>query len=57
MGKGTGEMVGGRNHCFMVRSFDFIGTTAALWKDIRVTSERHLRYYIVGGQNIYLVII
>ena len=34
-----------------VRSFDFIlGTTAALWKDIRSTSERHLRY-IVGGQK------
>ena len=50
MGKGNWEMVGGRS-CFMVRSFDFIGTTAALRKDIRFTSERHLRY-IVGGQKI-----
>ena len=41
-------MVGGRYHCIMVRSFDFIlGATAALWKDIRFISERHLRY-IVG---------
>ena len=51
IGKRNGEMVGGRYHCFMVRPFDFIGTTAALWKDIRFTSERHLRY-IVGGQKI-----
>ena len=50
MGKGNGQMVGGIYHCIMVRSLDFIlGTTAALWKDIRFTSERHLRY-IVGGQ-------
>ena len=49
-------MVGGKYHCFMVRSFDFIdrstiNTAASSWKDIRFTSERHLRY-IVGGQNI-----
>ena len=52
VGKGNGQMVGGRYHCSMVRSFDFIlGTTAAAsWKDIRFTSERHLRY-IVGGQK------
>ena len=46
-------MVGGRYHCIMVRSlFDsMLGTTAdLLWKDIRFTSERHLRY-IVGGQK------
>ena len=45
VGKGNGEMVGGRYHCFVVRSFDFIGTAvaaAALWKDTRITSERHL---------------
>ena len=29
--------------------FDFVDTTA-LWKDIRFTSERHLRY-VVGGQK------
>ena len=29
--------------------FDFVDT-AALWKDTRFTSERHLRY-IVGGQT------
>ena len=34
--------------CIMVRSFDFIGTTAALWKDIRFTSERHLDYTILS---------
>ena len=52
MGKGNGRMVGGRYHCIMVRSFDFIlgAATAALRKDIRFTSERHLRY-IVGGQQ------
>ena len=54
-GEGVGKenwlMVGGRYHCIMVRSFDFIlGTTAALWNDIRFTSERYLRY-IVGGQK------
>ena len=48
VGKGNGQIVGGRCHCIMVRSFDFIlGATAALWKDIRFTSER----YIVGGQK------
>ena len=54
MGKGNGEMVGGRNRFFMVRSFDFIGTTtAALWKDIRFTSDQHqISSYIVGGQEI-----
>ena len=32
-------------------SFDFVlCATAALWKDIRFTWERHLRY-IVGGQT------
>ena len=50
MGKGNEEMVGGRFRCFMVRPFDFIGTTAALWKDVRFTSEWHLRC-IVGGQK------
>ena len=51
MGKGNGRMVGGRYHCIMVRSFDLIlGATAALRKDIRFISERHLRY-IVGGQK------
>ena len=31
MGKGNGRMVGGRYHCIMVRSVDFIlGATAAL---------------------------
>ena len=45
MGNGNGQMVGGRYHYIVVRSFDFIlGTTAAFWKDIRFTSERHLRY-------------
>ena len=38
-------------HCITVPSFDSIlGTTAALWKDIRFPSESHLRY-IVGGQK------
>ena len=56
MGKGNGQMVGGRYHFIMVRSFDFIlGNTAALWKDIRFTSERHLRS-IVGGQKIIVII-
>ena len=51
MGKAIGQMVGGRYHCIMVRSFDFIlGTTAALWKGVRFTSERHLRY-IAGGKK------
>ena len=52
MGKGNdGRMVGGRYHCIMVRSFDFIlGATGALTKDIRFISEMHLRY-IVGGQK------
>ena len=51
MGRGNGQMVGGRYHCIIVRSFDFgIGATAALWKDIRFVSETHLRY-IVGGQK------
>ena len=51
-------MVSGRyHHRFMVRSFDFIlGTTAASRKDIRFTSERHLRY-IVGGQKIIIMVI
>ena len=41
----------------MVRSFDFIlGATAALWKDIRFISKRHLRY-IVGGQKSYFEVI
>ena len=26
-------------------------TAAALWEDIRCTSERHQRYYIVGGHK------
>ena len=51
MRKENGQMVGGRYHCTMVRSYDFIlGATAALWKDIRFISERHLRY-IVGGKK------
>ena len=50
MGKGNGEiMVGRRYRCFMEGLFDFVDTIA-LWKDIRFTSEQHLRY-IVGGQN------
>ena len=45
-GKGVGKWLAEDvHHCFMVRSSDFIlGTTAALWKDIRFTSESHLRY-------------
>ena len=51
MGKGNGHMVGGRDHCIMVLSYDFIlGTTAALLEDIRFTLERLLRY-IVGGSK------
>ena len=50
VGKGNGEMVGVRFHCFTMRSFDFMGNTAAVWMDIRFTSERHLRYTF-GGQN------
>ena len=48
----NGQLVCGRYHCIMVRSFDFIlgATTAALWKDIRFISERHVRY-IVGGRK------
>ena len=30
--------------------FDFIDTTV-LWKDIRYTSERHLRYFVGGQKN------
>ena len=49
VGKGNGELVGRRYHCFMEGLLDFIDTTA-FWKDIRFTSERHLRY-IFGGQQ------
>ena len=46
VGKGNGQMVGGRYHCIVVRSFDFIlGATAALWEDIRFISERHLYFF------------
>ena len=31
-------------------TFSLVLLTAALWKDIRFTSERHLRY-VVGGQK------
>ena len=48
MGKGNGEMIGRRYHCFMEGFFDFVDTTA-LWKDIRFAG-RHLRY-IVGRQK------
>ena len=35
VGKGNGQMVGGKYNCIMVRSFDFMfGATAALRKDI-----------------------
>ena len=38
MGKGNGRMVGGRYHCIMVRSFDFIlGATAALRKEYSIS--------------------
>ena len=49
VGKGNGEIVGRRYRCFMEGLFDFIDTSA-LWKGVRFTSERHLRY-IVGGQK------
>ena len=49
MGKGNREVVGRRYHCFMEGIFDFVDTTT-LHKDIRFTSERHLRH-IVGGEK------
>ena len=49
--KGNGRIIGGRYHCFMVRSLDvIIGTNAAIRKHVRFTSERHLHYF-VGGQT------
>ena len=44
-----GKWLAEDTHCFMVRSFDFISTAAALWKDIRFTSERHLRSILSEG--------
>ena len=55
MEKGSGQMVGGRYHCILwcdhsTSYLVLLRTAAALWKDIRFTSERHLRYF-VGGQK------
>ena len=44
-----GKWLAEDTHFFMVRSLDFIGTAAALWKDIRFTSERHLRSILPEG--------
>ena len=58
VGKRNGQMVGGRYHCIIVRSFDVIfGTTAAaLWKDIRVTLERRARFIVGGKKNLITTI-
>ena len=50
VGKGNGEMVGRRYHCFMEGLFDFVDATA-LWKDIRFTLERGIYAILSEGNN------
>ena len=45
----NGQTVGRKIHCFVEGLLDFVETiAAAVRKDNRFTSERHLRYFVEG---------